>query len=109
MNSTDKHSIPIIALDALQDGTPTRIDLAGHRLCVVLHEGTAYAIDDLCNHGHAFLSEGEFDADECMFECPLHGGLFDARTGKACGAPATRPMRVYPTEIKDGQVYADLD
>lgn len=107
--TTDTHGTPIGALDDFEDDTPKRVDIADQRLCVVLHEGEVYAVDDLCTHGHAFLSEGEFDPDECVLECPLHGGLFDARSGKACGAPASKPVRVYPTLVIEGKVYVDLD
>ena len=34
-------------------------------------EGKFYAIDDLCSHSEASLSEGE--VYDCKVECPLHG------------------------------------
>ena len=107
--STEQKIIPIGKLDDFEDGTPNRVDIGDLRLCVVRHEGQVYAVDDLCTHAHAFLSDGEFDADECAMECPLHGGLVDARTGKACGAPITRDARAYEARIVDGEVHVIVD
>lgn len=91
------------------DDTPRRVDIADRRLCVIRHEGELHAIDDLCTHGQAFLTEGEFVPEECAMECPLHGGLFNIRTGEACGAPASKPLRRYLTVIRDGEAYVKLD
>lgn len=92
-----------------QTEMPKRIDVAKRRLCVIQHEGTLYALDDLCTHGQAFLSEGEFVPEECAVECPLHGGLFNIKTGQACGEPATRPVRIYKTVIRKGEAYVNLE
>lgn len=109
MSTIEKKSAVIGKLDDFDDDTPTRIDIGSLRLCVVRHENQVYVVDDLCTHAHAFLSDGDFDADECAMECPLHGGLVDARTGKACGAPITRDTRAYATRIVDGEVHVVID
>jgi nitrite reductase/ring-hydroxylating ferredoxin subunit len=108
-SSTTQHTIVRIGLlSEFEVDHTKRVDIGNLRLCVVHHGDAIHAIDDLCTHGQAFLSEGGFDPHECVVECPLHGGLFDVRTGKACGAPATRATRVYPTHVKDGEVYIDV-
>jgi nitrite reductase/ring-hydroxylating ferredoxin subunit len=66
----------------------------------------AFALDDICTHGNARLSDG--DIDGCMIECPLHAGLVDLRTGKAAGAPIIRDTRTYPTKVVDGRVLVEL-
>jgi naphthalene 1,2-dioxygenase system ferredoxin subunit len=60
-----------------------------------------YAIDDICSHGNARLSEGELEGFEV--ECPLHAGLFDIRSGKALTPPVTRDVRSYPVR-RDGDI-----
>jgi nitrite reductase/ring-hydroxylating ferredoxin subunit len=47
--------------------------------------------------------------EECAVECPLHGGLFNIKTGHACGEPATRPVRIYKTVIQKGEAYVNLE
>ncbi|WP_436785598.1 non-heme iron oxygenase ferredoxin subunit [Stutzerimonas frequens] len=66
-----------------------------------------YATDDICSHGQALLSEGEVDED-CVVECPWHGGTFDVRTGEALSFPCVLPIKTYPVTVEDGRVYLDL-
>ena len=55
-----------------------------------------------CTHGAANLCDGYFDGTH--IECPLHQGLFDARTGEARAAPARVPLRMLPSRGEDGMV-----
>ncbi|MCY4261009.1 MAG: Rieske 2Fe-2S domain-containing protein [Rhodobacteraceae bacterium] len=55
-----------------------------------------------CSHQGANLCYGYFDGR--TIECPLHQGLFDARSGKALAAPATRPLRMIEARICEGWV-----
>jgi len=76
------------------------------RIGVFLVDGTLYAINNLCTHGNACLTDGELDG--CLIECPLHAGLFDLRSGKACGAPAVKHAQTYPVTIEDGHVLVQI-
>lgn len=88
-------------------GSLLRIEAGGVALCLARTEdGAFYAIDDLCPHEEASLSEGELEG--CELECPLHYSRFDLRTGEALSLPATEPAGVYPVEIENGAVYALL-
>ena len=40
--------------------------------------------------------------------CPLHGARFELATGRAMNPPATLPIAVYPTEVVDGWVEAEI-
>jgi 3-phenylpropionate/trans-cinnamate dioxygenase ferredoxin subunit len=66
-----------------------------------------YAIDDICSHADASLSEGAVN-DNCEIICPLHGAHFDLKTGKALSFPAVRPVKTYPVVVKGGFIYVQL-
>ena len=66
-----------------------------------------YAIDDLCSHAEASLSDGE--VYDCKVECPLHGAEFDLKTGEAVTLPATKPVNTYPVSIEDGYLFLEID
>ena len=66
--------------------------------------GAYFATDDTCTHGHASLAEGYIDGS--LVECPLHGGLFDIRTGLPAGAPCTEAVARYDLVVEDGEIYA---
>ncbi|MGU7768640.1 non-heme iron oxygenase ferredoxin subunit [Burkholderia sp. MR1-5-21] len=79
------------------------IEIAGRRIGLFLIDQSVYAIDDVCTHGQALLTDGEVEGYEV--ECPLHAGLFDVRSGKALTAPLSRDARVYATRIDDGVLH----
>lgn len=66
-----------------------------------------YALDDLCSHDEASLSEGEI-VDGCCVKCPRHGSKFDFQTGKPLNLPATKPVRTYEVRIQNGEVFVVL-
>ena len=90
--------------ESLDDGAARRVDVDGHRLCLVRIGDDVYAIGDRCTHADVSLSEGEVDADECTIECPKHGSEFSLRTGEALSLPAVRPTPTYDVEVADGRI-----
>lgn len=100
--------VALCAVDDVPEGEAKAFLLGERRLCAVNDGESYYVVDDLCTHGMAYLSEGYCDVDECVLECPLHGGLFNYRDGSPQGDPAEKPVRSYPTRIEDGVVQVQL-
>lgn len=65
-----------------------------------------YAIDDVCTHEFAVLSEGFVDGDE--IECPLHQARFHIPTGKVTELPAEEDVRTYPVKVEGDDVYVGI-
>ena len=64
----------------------------------------------MCSHASVALSEGDYEiSDGCTVECWLHGSRFDLRTGKPTGLPATEPVATFPVDVRDGDVYVDVE
>ena len=61
-----------------------------------------FVSDSRCTHAGANLCDGYFDGK--FIECPLHQGLFDARTGVAKAAPVTRPLKMFKARVHNGMV-----
>lgn len=79
----------------------------GRRVAIYNVGGSFYASDDACTHGKASLSE-DGTLEGCVIECGLHFGSFDVRTGAVVSSPCTLPLRTYPVQIRDGQVWLDV-
>lgn len=80
------------------------VDFDGVRIGLYrLEDGTVHAINDICTHEFAILSEG-FVEGECI-ECPLHSALFNIRTGKCLGPIAEEDVQVYPVKEEGGEVF----
>ncbi len=76
---------------------------------VNLGGGEFLAVDDICSHAEASLSEGEVDVDMETIGCPRHGSTFDLRTGKARTLPATVPIATFPVKVEGDSVLIELE
>jgi 3-phenylpropionate/trans-cinnamate dioxygenase ferredoxin component len=71
--------------------------------------GRFYAVDDICSHAEASLSEGEVDVDDETIECPRHGSVFDLATGKPRSLPATAPVLTFPVKVEGDTILIELE
>jgi 3-phenylpropionate/trans-cinnamate dioxygenase ferredoxin subunit len=91
-----------LKLSDLQENTPVKVELNGKDLCVVRQGNEVFAIDDICSHAEASLSEGEVTPGK--IECWLHGAEFDLRSGEALTPPAIAPVTTYSVTIEGESV-----
>ena len=70
-------------------------------------DGDIYALEDRCSHQDYPLSAGELEGDE--LECPFHGARFDVCSGRALQLPAITPVRSFPVDMRDGDIFIRLD
>jgi naphthalene 1,2-dioxygenase system ferredoxin subunit len=109
-NLARESSADWIALGTLSEVFGTRacrsMAVQNLQIGLFLVDGAVYAIDDICSHGNARLSEGDVEGFEV--ECPLHAGLFDIRSGKALTPPVTRDVRKHAVRIEDDKLFIQL-
>jgi len=98
--------VAVGALADLSEGGGLRVEQNGLAVAVFRVGDGVHAIADRCSHAEASLSEGDVFDNEV--ECPLHGAVFDVTTGKPLTLPATQPVAVYPTEVRDGDVFVEI-
>jgi 3-phenylpropionate/trans-cinnamate dioxygenase ferredoxin component len=94
----------VAKLDDIPDGTMRQVVVRGDLIGLYRVGSTIYAIDDVCTHEEAYLTEGEFDPEELEVECPLHGSHFNVVTGEVRILPATRPVASYEVKIEGDEV-----
>ncbi len=78
----------------------------GQEIAVYNLGGAFYATDDICTHAYASLADGYVENDQ--IECPLHGGCFDIKTGKATTAPCTVDLKTYEVKIDGDDIMVGL-
>jgi 3-phenylpropionate/trans-cinnamate dioxygenase ferredoxin component len=93
----------IATLSQLRDGEAFPAKLGDTPIALYQLNGHIYAIDDVCTHEHALLSQGFIE--DCAIECPLHQAKFDIATGKCLAAPATTDLNCYAVRIDGDEVY----
>src|SRR3546814_11504991 len=86
------------------DGEPFASEWQDEPIALYRHEGTIFAIGDICMHEHVRLSDGWFDGDR--IQCPLHQSCFEIRTGQViAGGPAYEDVPTYVGKVEDGTVF----
>ena len=95
------------ALDDVPTDEALAVTLGRYDVAVARHEDEVFAVENICSHAAVALSEGV--VEDCTVECWLHGSRFDLRTGKPTGLPATEPIATFPVDVRDGDVYVDVD
>ena len=94
--------VPLAALDA--DGRAV-VEEDGHEIAVFLVEGKAHALANTCPHEGNPLVEGDLLGP--TLTCAYHNWRFDLETG-AC-LFGDEPARVYPAEVRDGEIWIGLE
>ncbi len=97
---------PVVKTGVVAAGSGKLFEVDGHRVAVFNLNGEFFAIDDICTHEEASLSDGAIDND--TVECPWHGALFNIKTGAALTMPAVTAVRTYAVKVEGDQVWVDV-
>ena len=90
----------------LRPETPLGIRIGDVQVAVVRLADGIFAVNDVCTHEFALLSEGF--CEDGKLECPLHQACFDIRTGRALSEPAEMDVATYPTKVENGAVFVQV-
>ena len=69
--------------------------------------GQVYAVQDVCPHAGARLSEGALEG--AIITCPLHGSQFDVRSGERVRGPSDAHIDAYQVVVEGGVAYLEFD
>lgn len=92
-----------------QDVAPGRAKMVaagGRQIALFNVDGSFHAIDGICPHRGAPLSDGEIDGTRVT--CPWHGATFDVTTGAVLCPPASRGVARYSVRITGDDVEVEL-
>jgi len=93
----------VAALADLADAAAFPARLGNRQIALYRVDGRVFALDDVCTHALALLSQGFIEGG--TVECPLHGARFDIATGRCLAPPATVDLRTYAVRIEGDDVY----
>jgi nitrite reductase/ring-hydroxylating ferredoxin subunit len=93
---------PVFASAELPEGQMRACELGGRDLVVCRTRDGLFALDNICTHALARLSEGRLRGQRLI--CPLHGASFDVRDGRVLGAPAQQALKTYEVRVHEGRI-----
>ncbi|HEX4557534.1 MAG TPA: non-heme iron oxygenase ferredoxin subunit [Xanthobacteraceae bacterium] len=93
----------VAALSQLPDDAALPVRLGDVPIALYRLNGHVHAIDDVCTHEFALLSQGF--VEDGAIECPLHQARFDIATGRCLAPPATTDLRRYAVRIEGDDIY----
>lgn len=95
---------PVLALHALKNGKPQRVDVdgVGVVVCRTGEDGEVAAFGEFCPHLAAPMSDGWVDRGRLV--CPWHGSRFDVCSGAVLRGPSAAPLPLYETRINNGVI-----
>ena len=96
----------VARLEDVPEGGLKGIEIDGTRIVLAESGGEIFALYDECSHEEYALSDGDLEGDQVV--CIYHGARFEACSGKNKALPAVRPVKSYPVEVRDGDVYVDV-
>ncbi len=99
--------VPVCATaDVPENGIISR-EVGDELVAIYNIAGVFYATEARCTHGLADLADGMLEGD--VVECSFHFGAFHVPSGKPVQPPCFIALKTYKTEVRDGQVFVDLD
>jgi nitrite reductase/ring-hydroxylating ferredoxin subunit len=96
----------VASRDQLDPDFPVGVEVNGQKLGLFLLDDQIHALEDICPHAYALLSQG-FQEDG-VIECPLHAARFDIATGKCLIEIGQRDLHQYPVRVQDGKVQVQI-
>ena len=103
---TEGAFVPLMPLADIPQGRMQTWILEGREIVVCHTKEGLFALDNICTHAHARMSEGRLRASRLL--CPLHGASFDIRDGRVLGPPATVPLGTHRVRVINGTIEVAL-
>jgi len=94
--------VSVIAAKDLPENKPIRVNAQGTPVLLVRRGKKIYALGAVCSHFGAPMEEGHLKNG--TIECDWHQSRFSLHDGSVKVGPATSPLPIYETQIKDGHI-----
>lgn len=95
-----------IEAPAPESGQIREVVVNGRAVLLCNVDGELYALQKNCTHAGVPLGGGRLRGHR--LECPLHGAVFDVRSGAVLSPPARKPLDVYPVEREGSEILVEF-
>lgn len=98
--------IKVATLAEIHPGRTKQVIINGRKIGLFNVGGTIYALEDVCPHRGAPLTEGDLIDTEIV--CPLHAAAFDLKTGQHLSPPARSGVAAFKVQVVGEEIQVDL-
>ena len=97
--------VKVAAVADLRGPGGTLVHVNGRDIAIFRCNGELFAVNNVCSHQHfSMLHKGR--VENCTVTCPMHGWVYDLRTGKATAGDG-RVAR-YDVRVEGANVLLEL-
>lgn len=97
--------VKVARLADLEEQGAKAVYVMGKSIVICRSDKRVFALENECSHAFEPLECGLVRAG--WIACPAHGTRFDLETGEPLNPPATKPVKTYGVELRDGWVCID--
>lgn len=101
-NGGEKRYHKVATIHDVRPGSGISVKVDRDEIAIFSASGEFYAVNDLCPHRGAPLSEGFLDAGKVF--CPWHCFDFNLKTGECTTVPSMR-VQTYEVKIEGDDIY----
>ncbi|GJH14275.1 Rieske (2Fe-2S) domain-containing protein [Caballeronia temeraria] len=94
-------------IDQIAEDAPIEFKGRGVEVGVFKVGESLYAIENVCPHAYALLTQGFVDGD--TVECPLHEAVFHIPTGKCLKEPGGRDLKMYAVRLAGEEIQIKVE
>jgi len=98
---TEKYEA-VFPLEDLPPNSSKGVEVGGVDVLICNAKGDLYAVQNMCTHQRAKLEGGRIR--NCFISCPLHGVMFDLKTGVPKGQMTNVPLKTFPVRVENGMI-----
>jgi 3-phenylpropionate/trans-cinnamate dioxygenase ferredoxin component len=98
--------VRVASLAEIPAGGLKRVEVGGVAIALARVGDTVHAINDLCAHRGGPLSDGKLSGTRLA--CPLHGWMYDVRTGECTFPRNGARVASYPVRVEGDDVWIDV-
>lgn len=100
------HFVKAAPLDTIKQNRGIRVAVEGREIALFQRGSEYFAINNVCSHQHfSVLHEGELQ--DCTVRCPMHGWVYDLRTGIAVSGSGK--VTRYNVKVQDEFLLIEID
>ncbi|CCH67582.1 hypothetical protein RINTHH_14270 [Richelia intracellularis HH01] len=112
----------VLAESSLLPGERKVVAVGSRNILVLNHEGTFYAVDNVCPHFKLKMEKGKITPDGTIV-CPWHRSEFDLCSGLAKKwtpwppvvgkimsiASQSKPLQVFQVRVEEGNIWVEVE